>query len=132
LQTGGVNNRPFFQFLANFDPGLLISLKNLQLSAPLHGVTVPHVRHLFEICYKLTWSIKTSFDADHPANRSERQPRADVAIRNKFRSTMLCVVENLCGCVIQLLFAHLHLRSDPLIKDPESGYITIALDVVNR
>jgi hypothetical protein len=109
-----------------------MALKNLQFSVPLHGATVPHVRHLFEICYKLTCSIKTSFDADYPANRSEWQPRADAGLRNKFRSTMLFIVENLCDCVIQLLLAHPHLRSDPLFKDSESGYVTIALDVVNR
>ena len=83
-----------------------MALKNLQFSVPLHGATVPHVRHLFEICYKLTCSIKTS--------------------------TMLFIVEILCDCVIQLLLAHPHLRSEPLFKDSESGYVTIALDVVNR
>jgi hypothetical protein len=111
-----------------------MALNNLQLSSPLHGATVPHVRHLFEICYKMTWSIKKSYDSDYPVNQvaAEWQPRADAALRNKLRSTMLSIVENLCHSVIQLLLAHTHVRSDPLVAHPESGYTTIALDVVKR
>jgi hypothetical protein len=129
-----VNGRSFFQFIANFDPGLFMALNNLQLSQPSHGATIAHVRHLFEICYKLTWSIKKSYDSDYPINQSdpEWQPRGDVALRAKFRSAMLSIVENLCDCVIQQLIIHAHLRSDPLVMDPESGYITIALDIIKR
>jgi hypothetical protein len=130
-----VNGRPFFQYTANFDPGLKLALNNLQLSQPSHGAAIAHVRHLFEICYKLTWSIKNSYDSDYPIRQSENlqwQPRADVGLRNKFRSTMLCIVENLCDCVIQLVLAHIHMRGDPLVSDPESGYIAIALDIIKR
>jgi hypothetical protein len=128
------NGRSFFQYNAIFDPGLFMALNNLQLSQPSHGAIIAHVRHLFEICYKLTWSIKKSYDSDYPVNQSdpEWQPRADVALRNKFRSVMLVVVENLCYCVIQLVLAHVHMRTDPLVMDPDSGYITIALDIIKR
>jgi hypothetical protein len=129
-----MNGRAFFQFHANFDPGLFMALNSLQLSSSLHGATVPHVRHLFEICYKMTWSIKKSYDSDYPVNQlgAEWRPRADADLRNKLRSAMLSIVENLCHCIIQLLLAHIHLRLHPLVMDPESGYITIALDVVKR
>ena len=112
----------------------MMALKNLQISSPLLGANVPHVRHLFEICYKMTSSIKSSHDSDYPSNQlgAEWQPRADVGLRNKLRSVMLAIVQNLCHCVVQLLLAHLHLRLDPLVFDPESGYITIALDIIHR
>jgi hypothetical protein len=111
-----------------------MALNNLQPAQALHGATIPHVRHLFEICYKLTWSIKKSHDTEYPINQSDPswQPRADIGLRNKFRAVMLVIVENLCDCVIQLLLAHARLRLDRLVNDPESGYITIALDMVKR
>jgi hypothetical protein len=107
-----------------------MALNTLQLAQALQGAAVPHVRHLFEICYKLTWTIKKSYDSDFPMNQP-RLERSDIGERNRFRSIMLFIVENLCICIIQLLLAHAHLRLD-LIVDIESGYLSIILDILKR